>query len=467
MTENQTQFRSNYRKALVTQTNNLPSLFKDYNFVNGTPKCGVEIEGWIIDQHGCAQSKIYELMSICKKGSIQEELSQYNFEFDTPPLLITKNYLTKLHTQIQTQLDELVKAAAQIESKLILIGTLPSLTVNMLSTDVMSKLNRYQLLNNAILNQHENQQIDININGKDSFSHTMESIMLESATTSLQINFQTHPQHAHHLYNVCLLASLPAVAICANSPFFDQRCLWDSARIALFEQAVCSTNTTAKRVGLGAGFLQNAITELYQHNLQFNDYINKDFETNFLSESFDHLRYHNTTVWRWVRPRMSIDSAHSAVMRIESRVFGSGPSIVDMVANIAFFTGLVYYLLALPKHSSELIPFDRFEASFYEACKHGLHANVDWIGFKNIDIAELIEHQLIDNAFKGLLQLGVNSEESDYYLNTILRTRIRSRLNGSEWQKQFINHHGPDFSKLTMAYYYQQQTKLPLSEWVL
>ena len=52
------------------------------------------------------------------------------------------------------------------------------------------------------------------------------------------------------------------------------------------------------------------------------------------------LRLHNGTVWRWNRPVYDVQ-AGCPQLRIENRVLPSGPTAVDMVANAAFYYGLV------------------------------------------------------------------------------------------------------------------------------
>jgi hypothetical protein len=53
-------------------------------------------------------------------------------------------------------------------------------------------------------------------------------------------------------------------------------------------------------------------------------------------DQFAHLRLHNGTIWRWIRPLLGFDVDGTPHLRIEQRVLSAGPSIIGMAANAAF-----------------------------------------------------------------------------------------------------------------------------------
>ena len=65
------------------------------------------------------------------------------------------------------------------------------------------------------------------------------------------------------------------------------------------------------------------------------------------------LRLHNGTVYRWNRACYGI---HAGVphLRIENRVLPSGPTVLDEVANAAFFFGVMANLAEEPKTLQEI-----------------------------------------------------------------------------------------------------------------
>src|SRR5436305_13593866 len=78
------------------------------------------------------------------------------------------------------------------------------------------------------------------------------------------------------------------------------------------------------------------------------------------------LFMHNGTVWPWNRACYGVANG-VAHLRIENRALPAGPTVVDDVANAAFFAGL---MLALPKEYrdiTERLSFDDANENFYAA----------------------------------------------------------------------------------------------------
>ena len=74
-----------------------------------------------------------------------------------------------------------------------------------------------------------------------------------------------------------------------------------------------------------------------------------------------------------------MEAAH---LRIENRTLPSGPTVLDEIANAAFFVGL---MIALPKEYGDitnLMTFDDAKTNFFAAARHGLSAQFSWIGGK-------------------------------------------------------------------------------------
>ena len=61
---------------------------------------------------------------------------------------------------------------------------------------------------------------------------------------------------------------------------------------------------------------------------------------NGVAPKLNALRLHNGTVYRWNRPCYGV---HNGIphLRIENRVIPSGPTIIDEMANAAFFFGMM------------------------------------------------------------------------------------------------------------------------------
>jgi hypothetical protein len=182
-------------------------------------------------------------------------------------------------------------------------------------------------------------------------------------------------------------------------------------------------------------------------------------------EQLAHLRLHNGTIWRWVRPLIGFSSDGSPHVRIEQRVLPAGPTNSDNMANAAFYFGVLTELLASESDLQDRLPFGQASANFYAAARHGLAARVDWAGQQG-ELAALCEQELLPLAERGLQRLGLDRPEIAHWLG-ILRERTAKRATGAAWQRSWIARHGRDFDGLVQAYGEQQQAGLPVHLWEL
>ena len=74
---------------------------------------------------------------------------------------------------------------------------------------------------------------------------------------------------------------------------------------------------------------------------------------------------------------------HNFIGRIEQRVIPAGPTMVDMVANMAFYYGLLESLAHQDKPPEMLLEFALARDNFYKAAKHGLSAHLQWLDGRN------------------------------------------------------------------------------------
>jgi CBS domain-containing protein len=142
------------------------------------------------------------------------------------------------------------------------------------------------------------------------------------------------------------------------------------------------------------------------------------------------LTLHNGTVWWWNRPCYGVHEGR-AHLRIENRVMPAGPTVLDEAANAAFFAGLMQSLPEEYGDMDRLMPFDDAKANFLAAARHGLGAQLTWVG-ETLGAADLITGRLLPLARGGLKASGVNAEDIDLYLGTI-EERVRTGQTGAQW----------------------------------
>jgi CBS domain-containing protein len=143
------------------------------------------------------------------------------------------------------------------------------------------------------------------------------------------------------------------------------------------------------------------------------------------------LQLHNSTIYRWNRPCYGIsnDSPH---LRIECRAIPAGPSVVDEVANAAFWIGSVIGALSEFDDITDFLDFDDAKGNFLDAARQGLNATFTWANDETIGAKELIIERLLPLARHGLAAAGCNAVDIERYLG-IIEERVAKCATGSQW----------------------------------
>ena len=349
------------------------------------------------------------------------------------------------------------------------IGILPTLTDDDLSLQNISALDRYRALNEQVLRLRKGKTIRLHISGNDHLEVEHKDVMLEAASTSLQIHLQTPQDLAVRYYNASVILSAPLVAVGANAPFLFNRDLWYETRIPVFEQSVDiggiggAAGGPIHRVTFGNHYARESLFECFSENLEHYPVllpVTYDSEP----EQLNYLRLHNGTIWRWNRPLIGFDTDGTPHLRIEHRTMSSAPSMVDNIANIAFYYGLVQYYATCIEPPEATLSFADAKDNFYRAAQIGLSHRLLWSDGNTYSIKDLVLNKLLPEARTGLDNLGISPGDSERYL-AIIESRISSEQTGSQWQRKFAELHQRDMKLLTCSYYQNQQHNKPVHEW--
>ncbi len=463
-----------FYQKLKQETHLLEKMIKQKACSKRAPVAGFEIEAWIVDPD-MRPAPINDSFLVTLNNPLAfAELAKFNIELDSTPTPLAGNVFTRMHKQLQSTWDIAFQHAESLRYHLLMIGTLPTLKQSDLSLANMSDLNRYRALNEQIL-QSRGKPIYLDIIGKEHLKLAHHDVMLESATTSLQIHIQLPLEIAHHFYNASIIASAPMVALCANSPFLFAKDLWDESRIPLFEQAIetggynGAAQGPIKRVSFGTDYARKSIMECFAENL---DHFPVLLPANLgsVAEAFAHLKLHNGTIWRWNRPLVGFDDDDTPHIRIEHRVPAAGPTTIDSMANAAFYYGVTKNLCDEIVEKGLSLPFSQAKDNFYQAARYGLNSHIIWLDGTKQRLQPLIKNQLVPRARLGLQSLGVTLRDTEDFLDIILQ-RLDNMQNGCHWQRQFIFRQRQsiqtqqDFTLMTQSYLKNQQSGKPVSEW--
>lgn len=458
-----------YEKHLRKETEILAGWFNNHSLSSGEPVAGYELEAWLIDKQAspCPQNEVF--LQHANNPYLFPELAKFNIELNVDPQPFNKNLLSDFNKQLQQLWSQCKQTSQDIGCKILGIGILPTLTDNDLSLHNISALDRYRALNEQVLRQRKGKTICLNINGNEHLEVEHKDVMLEAASTSLQIHLQTPQEKAVRYYNASMVLSAPLVAVGANAPFMFKKDLWYETRIPVFEQSVDvggiggAASGPMHRVTFGSQFARESLFECFYENLEhYPVLLPVSYDT--APEKLNYLRLHNGTIWRWNRPLIGFDSDGTPHLRIEHRTISSAASMIDNVANIAFYYGLVEYYASCIDPPEAALTFAETKDNFYRSAQIGLSQRVIWSDRNKYTIKNLVLDKLLSEADTGLSKLGISDADRKLYLS-IIGSRIESEQTGSQWQRKFVEHHGRDMQLLTTTYYHNQQLNKPVHEW--
>jgi len=430
---------------------------------------GFELECCIVDENLDPAPQNRWLLDKLKRVQVCEELARFDIEFNTNPRCLEKGATSAFHVDISTLWCDAVARARPLGLQLVMIGILPTLTARSLSPRYISEVARYYALNDQLLRHRQGRPMHLDILGNEHLSIEQYDVMLEAAGTSFQIHMQVPPKLAHLYYNASLLASAPMVALGANSPYFLGKDLWDETRIPIFEQSVESggfagaSRGPVRRCSFGSGFLRQSITECFDENVAHFPPLLPVLSDDPL-ESLKHLRLHNGTIWRWIRPIIGFDAFGRSHIRIEQRILPSGPTLTDSIANAAFYFGLCHAIVKEGRAEKPEISFSQAKDNFYKSARASFNARCLWLDGKAYEVDRLIAEILIPKAREGLYALKLDGVEIDRWLG-IIEQRVAVKQNGSVWQRKYCHKYGVDLRRMLGAYKDHQMTDTPVHLW--
>ena len=405
---------------------------------------GLEMEFYVVDPDGRPANVNAELLDRIASEDFQTELAQFNIEFNLAPHKLSGAMFREMEEELVTSFEHAQRRAEDMRAGIAMIGILPTLADLDITIQSMSANPRYHLLNDQIL-EARGEDLVLDIEGPESLRLEANSIMMEAAATSVQLHLQVSPDGFPRVWNAAQAIAGAQVAMAANSPFFLGKELWRETRIAVFEQAI-DTRTeelTAQgvrpRVWFGERWI-DAVTDLFDENVRYFPSLlplidDEDPEDVLARGDVPHLReltLHNGTVYRWNRPVYAVARGKPHV-RLENRVLPAGPTIVDAIANAAFYYGLVRGVAEIEPPITRQLSFQAAQQNFVAAARDGIDATLFWPGVGEVPATELVLRTLLPLAHAGLDGWGIDRRDRDHYLGIIER-RCLARTNGASWQ---------------------------------
>jgi len=417
---------------------------------------------------------------------VETELAKFNLETNMVPRVLKGKCLSQMENENVKNLTRIRQKLKGLDADIILTGILPTLRKFDLEMHNLTPKKRYFALMSAINKQLIGTSYELRLQGIDELLVKHESPLLEACNTSFQVHLQVSPNEFVKMYNIAQTLAAPVMAIAANSPIVFGRRLWHESRIALFQQSL-DTRTThdhmrerSPRVNFGSGWLKKSILEIYREDIaRFRVLISGDVEEDSMAEiakgkvpKLRALQVHNSTVYRWNRPCYGISPNGKPHLRIENRVLPSGPTMLDEMANAAFWLGAMVGMADKYDDITKQVSYADVRDNFGKAARYGIDSKFTWFKDKKITVCDLILKELLPLARKGLIKYKVDKKDINKYLG-IIEARAKSHMNGARWQlrafTKLIEETNRDeaLTVLTAAIVENQKEEIPVHKWKL
>ena len=457
-------------------------MLENDRFETGVRRIGAEQEMFLINRKMRPASVAAEVLERSQDHRLIAEIARFNLEANLTPQLLTGSCFQRMEAELNEVIGIARNSAVSFGADILLSGILPTLQKSDLTLGNMTPEPRYHQLNRSV-SRLRGGPFSIHIKGLDELQLSHDNIMMESCNTSFQVHFQVSPAEFANSYNIAQAITAPVLAAAVNSPILFGHRLWQETRLALFQHSADARSLTQQarsqptRVGFGNNWLKDSVLEILQDQIsRFRTIIinNPDEDPMAVLNRgelplLSALRLHNSTIWPWNRACYGITEG-AAHLRIENRALPSGPSVVDEIANAAFFSGL---MLSLPEEYGEFaksMKFDEAKLNFFRAARHGLNANLTWINSTSYTASSLIIDHLLPLARQGLRQAQVDSAAIDLYLG-IIEERVRGGHTGAQWiirSMAKMEDLGPAHARhriLTATMLRRQKEALPCHRW--
>src|SRR5499425_2710447 len=406
--------RRRYREKVRRCLDVFARMLHESRFTDGTEQVGLEVEFNLVDEAGSPFMRTADVLAAIGDPGWSPELGRFNVEVNLPPRPLTGDALATLERLMEDSYSHADQRAQESGSRLAMIGILPSLREHHATEEAMSPNPRYRLLNEQIC-VARGEEMQIFIEGPERLLTHVASIMPEAACTSVQCHLQVSPETFGSYWNAAQAVAGVQVAVAANSPYLFGRELWQETRIPLFEQAIdtrpaeLEVQGVRPRVWFGERWI-TSVFDLFEENLRYFPSLLP------LVEDED--------------PVAELDGGGIPQL--------SGPTVTDVVANAAFYYGLVHMLVEAERPIWSQMSFAAAHDNLMEGARHGLEARLYWPGLGEVPAAELTLRRLLALAYEGLCRRGVDTREAERLL-AVIEQRCLTGRTGASWQTETVH----------------------------
>lgn len=472
--------RTQFIRHLLNDVKCLELMLEKGVIESGITRIGAEQEFCLITKNWRPDNTAEEILKAVNDPHFTTELARFNIEINLDPYELKGDCFDKIERQLRHYLLKAERAARDENTQLLLTGILPTISKTELALEYLTPRPRYWALNEMV-KELRGSDFHLHIKGVDELAITHDSVLMEACNTSFQLHLQVDPEDFVASYNWAQAIAGPVLGVCSNSPLLLGRELWSETRIALFQQSIdtrissYATKDQLARVNFGEAWEHGSIAEIFKNDIaQHKVILARNIENNSLQDfeegrvpKLEALNIHNGTIYRWNRPCYGAtkDKAH---LRIENRYIPAGPTVVDEMANFAFWVGLMKGRTDLYSDMTSQMDFRDVKSNFIKAARTGKESILRWKGRK-VSVRDLVTRELLPIAYDGLSKMKIFEETKDRLLNIIEERAVGQT--GAQWsianyRKLRENMKQDDaLLSLTKEMYHNQESGKPVHEW--
>ncbi len=472
--------RQNFTRNLLDDLEALEQMLQNGQIESGIIRIGAEQEFCLVNEYWRPAENALEILESIDHENFTTELAKYNLEINLDPHELTGNAFTKVENQLRSLLKIAHNAAEKHQSHILLTGILPTISTQELDLDYMTPMPRYFALND-MMKKLRGSDFHFHVSGVHELTVKHANVMFEACNTSFQMHLQVDSDDFTSSYNWAQAISGPVLGMCVNSPLLLGRELWAETRIALFQQSIDTRAVTKAlknqpaRVAFGDEWIDGTIVDIFKKEIARHKIIlSKDIEENALdvleqggTPKLQAANLFNGTIYRLYRRCYCVGNG-DAHIRIENRYIPSGPSILDEMANFAFWVGLMKGRPTECDVLQDKMDFKDVKSNFIKAARNGSESVMKWMG-KEVNLRTLVANELLPLARAGLVHMNIDENDITRLLG-VIESRVNSHT-PAQWLTNNYRKFGTKLGRdgvlvaLTKSIYEHQQKDEPIHQW--
>ena len=221
-----------FTRAILSDLRALETMLEQGMIEDGVRRAGAEQEMFLVDAECRPMSIADQLLTSIGDAAFTSELGQFNLEANLQPRKLHGSFLRDLEADLEDVVSTVNRAAAAFGARVLLTGILPTLRHEDLALENLTPQPRFRRLIDALARLRSG-SFPIHVDGIDVLDAEFDSVMLESANTSLQLHLQVGQHEFARTYNLAQLITAPLLAAATGQSLTEERGLASLRHVAL------------------------------------------------------------------------------------------------------------------------------------------------------------------------------------------------------------------------------------------